>query len=55
MELDAGFFGPLSRIAARLGRIPMSVDPGTRRVVTDGARILHDPADILTTLLRACG
>jgi predicted nucleotidyltransferase len=30
------------------------VDPGTRRVVTDGARILHDPTGILATLLRAC-
>ena len=30
------------------------VDPGTRRVVTDGARILHDPEDTLATLLRAC-
>jgi uncharacterized protein len=30
------------------------VDPGTQRVVTDGARILHDPEDVLITLLRAC-
>ena len=30
------------------------LDPGTRRVVTDGARILHDPTRILATLLRAC-
>lgn len=30
------------------------VDPGTRRVVTDGARILHDPRGALITLLRAC-
>lgn len=30
------------------------LDPGTRRVVTDGARILHDPTGILATLLRAC-
>jgi nucleotidyltransferase-like protein len=30
------------------------VDPGTRRVVTDGARILHDPRGILAALLRAC-
>jgi hypothetical protein len=30
------------------------IDPGTRRVVTDGARILHDPTRILATLLRAC-
>ena len=32
----------------------MPVDPGTRRVVTDGARILHDPMRMLATLLRAC-
>ncbi|QYN32379.1 nucleotidyltransferase domain-containing protein [Pseudonocardia sp. DSM 110487] len=30
------------------------VDPGTRQVVTDGARILYDPGDTLITLLRAC-
>ncbi|MQA12415.1 MAG: hypothetical protein GEU98_28580 [Pseudonocardiaceae bacterium] len=30
------------------------IDPGTRRVVTDGARVLHDPTEILATLLRAC-
>jgi uncharacterized protein len=30
------------------------VDPGTRRVVTDGARILRDPTRMLSTLLRAC-
>lgn len=30
------------------------IDPGTHRVVTDGARILHDPTGILATLLRAC-
>ncbi|MFJ9286661.1 hypothetical protein ACIRPE_28475, partial [Kitasatospora aureofaciens] len=30
------------------------VDPGTRRVVTDGARVLHDPAGILAGLLAAC-
>lgn len=30
------------------------VDPGTHRVVTDGARILHDPTGILATLLKAC-
>jgi predicted nucleotidyltransferase len=30
------------------------VDPGTRRVVTDGARILHDPTGILAALLNAC-
>lgn len=30
------------------------VDPGTHRVVTDGARVLHDPVGILTGLLAAC-
>ncbi|MGW2650691.1 nucleotidyltransferase domain-containing protein [Streptomyces sp. NPDC001393] len=30
------------------------VDGGTRRVVTDGARVLHDPAGILADLLAAC-
>jgi hypothetical protein len=30
------------------------IDPGTRGVVTDGARILHDPTGILATLLHAC-
>ncbi|MFB6435257.1 nucleotidyltransferase domain-containing protein [Streptomyces sp. NPDC056411] len=30
------------------------VDPGTRRVVSDGARPLHDPAGILAHLIRAC-
>jgi hypothetical protein len=30
------------------------IDPGTHRVVTDGARILYDPRTILATLLRAC-
>ncbi|MFE9391352.1 nucleotidyltransferase domain-containing protein [Streptomyces sp. NPDC006784] len=31
------------------------VDPGTRRVVTDGARTLHDPAGVLASLIQACG
>ncbi|MFF8972554.1 nucleotidyltransferase domain-containing protein [Streptomyces sp. NPDC014995] len=30
------------------------VDAGTRRVVSDGARILHDPAGVLAELVRAC-
>jgi uncharacterized protein len=30
------------------------VDPGTRRVVTDGVLILHDPEGALTQLRRAC-
>ncbi|MDQ0579659.1 nucleotidyltransferase domain-containing protein [Streptomyces rishiriensis] len=31
------------------------VDAGTRRVVTDGARPLYDPAGILGALIQACG
>ncbi|MFJ4695882.1 nucleotidyltransferase domain-containing protein [Streptomyces sp. NPDC088766] len=31
------------------------VDAGTRRVVTDGARPLHDPQGLLGALVRACG
>ncbi|WP_406010148.1 hypothetical protein OG440_31650 [Streptomyces sp. NBC_00637] len=31
------------------------VDEGTRRLVTDGARPLYDPAGILGALIRACG
>jgi predicted nucleotidyltransferase len=30
------------------------VDTGTRRVVTDGARLLHDPTGVLADLLRVC-
>jgi predicted nucleotidyltransferase len=30
------------------------VDAGTRRVVTDGARSLHDPSGMLGELIRAC-
>ncbi|WP_198285922.1 hypothetical protein [Saccharomonospora marina] len=30
------------------------IDPGTRRVVTDGARVLYDPVKMLDVLLRAC-
>lgn len=30
------------------------VDPGTRRVVGDGLRILHDPDGLLARLLEAC-
>jgi predicted nucleotidyltransferase len=30
------------------------VDPGTRRVVTDGSRILHDPHGLLAALREAC-
>lgn len=31
------------------------VDPGTHRVVSDGARILHDPTGLLAVLLTAVG
>ncbi|WP_331449598.1 nucleotidyltransferase domain-containing protein [Streptomyces prasinus] len=31
-----------------------TVDPGTRRVVTDGARPLHDPAGVLAALIQTC-
>ncbi|WP_424210701.1 nucleotidyltransferase domain-containing protein [Streptomyces sp. BI20] len=40
--------GPLSWAATD------PVDAGTRRVVTDGCRILHDPDGLLAALLRAC-
>lgn len=30
------------------------IDPGTRRVVTDGVRILYDPTQALANLLHAC-
>jgi predicted nucleotidyltransferase len=30
------------------------IDPGTRRVVTDGARPLHDPTGALASLIDAC-
>ncbi|MEU2309324.1 nucleotidyltransferase domain-containing protein [Streptomyces misionensis] len=30
------------------------VDPGTRRVVADGARVLHDPGGVLAALLAHC-
>ncbi|MCX4760493.1 nucleotidyltransferase domain-containing protein [Streptomyces sp. NBC_01275] len=30
------------------------VDVGTRRVVTDGARALYDPAGLVAALIRAC-
>ena len=30
------------------------VDPGTRRVVTDGVRPLHDPDAVLASLIRCC-
>jgi predicted nucleotidyltransferase len=30
------------------------IDPGTRRVITDGARALHDPTGALDNLIHAC-
>ncbi|MFD7153400.1 GNAT family N-acetyltransferase [Kribbella sp. NPDC059898] len=30
------------------------VDPGTRSVVTDGVRVLHDPEQLFAALVRAC-
>lgn len=30
------------------------VDPGTRHVITDGARPLHDPTGVLASVIRAC-
>ncbi|MGZ0149725.1 GNAT family N-acetyltransferase [Kribbella sp. WER1] len=30
------------------------VDPGTRRVLTDGVRVLHDPEQLLASLVRVC-
>ncbi|MEU5182257.1 nucleotidyltransferase domain-containing protein [Streptomyces longwoodensis] len=30
------------------------VGPGTRRVVADGARVLHDPAGVLAALVAVC-
>jgi hypothetical protein len=30
------------------------LDPGTRRVVTDGLRVLHDPDRLLAGLIAAC-
>jgi uncharacterized protein len=48
LEVEFGV-GPLSWAATD------PVDPGTHRVVSDGARILHDPAGLLADLLKAAG
>lgn len=61
-------WGPLREIRVRrpsgfeveLGVAPVSwagtepVDPGTRRVISDGHRVVHDPAGLLAALSAAC-
>ena len=61
-------WGPLREVRIRrpagldveLGVVPLSwadtdpVDPGTHRVISDGHRILHDPAGRLAALSAAC-
>ena len=47
LELELGV-APLSWAAAD------PVDPGTRKVVSDGMRILHDPDRLLAKLAAAC-
>jgi predicted nucleotidyltransferase len=61
-------WGPLDEIRVALpsglevevGIVPLSwaatdpVDPGTRRVINDGHRVLHDPVDLLGRLVAAC-
>jgi hypothetical protein len=61
-------WGPLQEIRLRrpsglvvdVGVVPVSwadtdpVDPGTRRVVRDGHRVVHDPGGILAALVDAC-
>lgn len=47
LEVDAGMALP-SWAATR------PVDAGTRRVVSDGLRIVHDPGGLLARLVKAC-
>ena len=61
-------WGPLREIRVRrpsgfeveIGVVPVGwaatdpVDPGTYRVISDGHRVVYDPAGILATLSRAC-
>jgi Nucleotidyltransferase domain len=47
LEVECGI-GPSSWAATN------PIDPGTHRVITDGARILHDPKGILDELVKAC-
>jgi predicted nucleotidyltransferase len=67
--IRTGTWGPISErrfrtpsgLEVEFGVGPLSwadtdpVDPGTHRVVSDGARILHDPAGLLAGLLTAVG
>ncbi|MFR9778708.1 nucleotidyltransferase domain-containing protein [Micromonospora sp. MS34] len=61
-------WGPLREVRLRcpsgfeveLGVAPVSwaaidpVDPGTRRVISDGHQVVHDPAGLLAALSAAC-
>ncbi|MFU8874585.1 nucleotidyltransferase domain-containing protein [Micromonospora sp. SL4-19] len=61
-------WGPLREVRVRrssgldveIGVVPVSwadtdpVDPGTRRVISDGHSIVHDPAGVLGALSTAC-
>ena len=47
LEVEVGFGRPSWASTA-------PVDPGTRRVVEDGLRVVHDPRGLLAALLSAC-
>lgn len=47
LELDVGIGEPSWAATT-------PVDPGTRRVVSDGMRIVHDPDGLLRALIAAC-